>query len=367
MRYKAHLPVIAVLCLAEACSPKAQVKGTLTGAPEARLVVKKLAAPANELPDTVRTDAAGNYTYRLAVPEGEPEFVYLYKGDTKVASLILQKGDRVKVVSDTLGGYTVEGSEESAKLQRNEQEFAEFMQRFTRAAEAGDNAAASRQYIDYYRSRVRYVLDNMKSLTAIPVLYEKINADFPVFSQATDAIHFRNVFDSLSTVYPRSRYVQALGKEAQRRENLLSLRMRVDEAARKAYPDLELPSIDGAKVSLSGLDAKVVMIYFWSAADAAQKMFNQDVLLPLYKTYHDKGFEIYAVCMDTDKGAWAGVVKNQQLPWINVCDGLGAASQAAVLYNVGKLPMSFMLVDGTLSDTGIIGEASLRKFLETKL
>ena len=45
MRCKAHLPVIAVLCLAAACSPKAQVKGTLTGAPEARLVVKKLAAP----------------------------------------------------------------------------------------------------------------------------------------------------------------------------------------------------------------------------------------------------------------------------------------------------------------------------------
>ena len=35
------------------------------------------------------------------------------------------------------------------------------------------------------------------------------------------------------------------------------------------------------------------MVYFWQASEAAQKMYNQDVILPLYNTYHPKGLEIY--------------------------------------------------------------------------
>lgn len=369
MNHKICMPAALAICAAVvSCAPKAQVRGTLTGAPGAEIVVKPLAAPAGAIPDTVKTDANGSFVCRLDVREGEPEFLYLYKGDTKIASLLLEKGDKVNVVSDTLGNYSVEGSDESLKLQRSEQDFSDFLRRFTAAVDAGDNAAASKQYVDYYRSRVKYVMENAKSLTSIPVLYQKVNENFPVFSQPTDAIHFKNVYDSLMTVYPNSTYVKSLGKEARRRENLLGLRMRVNQASQKAFPDLELPAIDGKKVLLSKLDSKVVMIYFWSVADAAQKMFNQDVLLPVYKAYHAKGFEIFAVSLDTDKGAWASVVNGQKLPWINVCDGLGAASQAAILYNIGnRLPASFMILNGELVDASIRGEASLRKFLDSNL
>ena len=63
-------------------------------------------------------------------------------------------------------------------------------------------------------------------------------------------------------------------------------------------------------------------------------MMNLDFLLPVYETYRDKGLEIYAVSLDTDKGVWANAVKNQKLSWVNVCDGLGTASPALTLYNV---------------------------------
>lgn len=362
------LLAVAVLVAAVSCSDKAQVKGTLTGAPDTQVVVKQLSGSTLMAIDTLKTDASGAYSCKIDVLKGQPQFVYLYKGDTKIASLLLQKGDKVKIVSDTLGKYSVEGSGESEKLRQVEEDFAAFMDKFSADAAAGDNAAASKDYIEYYRGCVKYIMTNSKSLTSIPVLYQKVNENFPIFSQATDAILFQNVYDSLMTEYPESKYVEALKKEVGKRFNIFNLSQRVQNAQEASYPDLNLPSVDGSKIKLSEVDSKAVLVYFWQAADAAQKMFNQDVLVPLYKEYHPKGLEIYSVSLDTDKGTWASTVKSQNLPWINVCDGLGAASQAAVLYNISRgLPVAYLIVDGTLSPDVIKTDKDLRKAVASKL
>lgn len=358
----------AVLAAASSCSDKVQVKGTLAGAPDTQVVVKQLSGSTLVTLDTLKTDASGAYSCKIDVLKGQPQFVYLFKGDTKIASLLLQKGDKVKVASDTLGKYSVEGSEESEKLRQVEEDFAAFIDKFSADAAAGDNAAASKDYIEYYRGCVKYIMTNSKSLTSIPVLYQKVNENFPIFSQATDAILFQNVHDSLMTVYPESKYLEALKKEAEKRFNIFNLSQRVQNARESSYPDLNLPSVDGTKVKLSEVASKAVLVYFWQAADAAQKMFNQDVLMPLYKEYHPKGLEIYSVSLDTDKGVWASAVKSQNLPWINVCDGLGAASQAAVLYNISRgLPVAYLIVDGNLAPDVIKNANDLRKAVASKL
>ncbi|MCI5719772.1 MAG: redoxin domain-containing protein [Bacteroidales bacterium] len=368
MKNCSFLLMAGAIAMLSSCSQKSSINGTLTGAKDAEVVVKELNGASTTVLDTVKTNANGAYSYKMNILKGQPEFIYLYKGNTKIASLLLSNGDKVRVVSDTLGNYSVEGSEESVKLQQVEKDFASFMKSFSEAAERGDNKALSQQYVDYYRSRVKYIMGNPKSLTSIPVLYQKINDNFPVFSQQTDAIHFRNVYDSLKTVYPNSKYVAALGEEAKRRENLLSLGVRMENVKEMAFPDLDLPSIDGTKKKLSEVQGKVIMVYFWQAADAAQKMFNKDVLIPVYKEYHPKGLEIYSVSLDTDKGAWASVVKSQELPWINVCDGLGAGSQGAVLYNVGRqLPVAYLIIDGELSDEVVRGKDDLQRVLNANL
>lgn len=360
--------VLAVAVAAVSCSQKASVSGSLTGAPGAEVIVKELDNGSFKILDTLKTDANGGYSYKLDVKKDQPLFVYLYKDDTKLASLLLSKGDKVRVVSDTLGVYSVEGSEDCEKLRESEAAFSAFMHKFAQTAENEDFQALSRQYVDYYRSVVQYVLENSKSLAVIPVLYQKINDNFPVFSQATDAIHFKNVYDSLKTVYPDSKYVAALGMETDKRMNLLKLNSRLQNVEERSYPDIELPSIDGSKKKLSDVEAKVVMVYFWQAADAAQKMFNQDAILPLYRQYHSKGFEIYAVSLDTDKGVWASAVRNQELPWVNVCDGMGPASPAALTYNINKgLPVSYFIVDGQLVVEDIKKESDLRRVLSANL
>lgn len=351
--------------LAAACAkPSARIDGTLTDAPDRQVIVKLLDINNYKVLDSVKTDAAGRYSYKVPVQKGQPEFVYLYYGDTKISSLLLQEGDEVKVVTDTLGRGSVVGSVESERLQEVERKFAEFLREAERAE---DNAAFRRSYIQYYREAVKYVMNNPHSLTVVPVLFQNVNPDLPVFSQTTDALHFRNALDSLSAVYPDSKYVKALERETTRREGILGFDSRLSMASEAEYPDIKSKDINGNEVSLQALDSKAVILFFWTVTDPESKILNQETYKPVYQDYHDKGLEIFAVSLDTDKAAWASVVKSQELPWVNVNDGLGASSPAATLYNVTSLPRAYLILDGKIVDRRVEGEKALRRELDKVL
>jgi peroxiredoxin len=225
----------------------------------------------------------------------------------------------------------------------------------------------SRRYVDYYRRSVRYVMEHPKSLTSVPVLFHRVNDGLAVFDQPTDGILFGSISDSLKTVYPESRYVKALEREAARRTNLMQIGQRLQEADQVGYFNIDLPTLSGTNAKLSDVQSKVVMLYFWATTDE-QKMFNMDTLIPVYNEFHDRGFEIYAVSLDVDKTAWATVVRSQQLPWVNVCDTRGDASPLINLYGVSSLPMAYFLVDGDLDPNANVSDAaSIRKYLQAKL
>ena len=369
----------AATVFAAACTTGAKIEGNLEGAPATDVIVKLLNVNRYELLDTVKTDASGHFTYKMEVTKGQPEFVYLFHKDTKVASLLLQAGDKVKVQADTLGNFTVEGSVESEKLAQVEKNYAaaygtlEALAEELAAADAKKalelQAALGKEYVNYYRECVRYIMTNSRSLTVIPVLYQNFGPELPVFGQGTDAIHFRNAADTLEMVYPDSKYVMALRKEADKRNSYLEVAALLSNAQEIGYPEIELPDYKGAKVKLSDVESKskVTMLFFWNPSDNSQKMFNLDVLKSVYTDYHKRGFEIYQVALDPDKASWAKVVKEQALPWVNVCDGLGAQSPYVLQYNLAVLPVAYIISDGALVDGDVVDEKSLRKLINSLL
>lgn len=365
----------AIALFAASCVQNARISGTLENAPGKDVVVKLLDVNRYSVLDTLTTDARGRFSCKVEVEKAQPEFIYLFYGDTKIASLLLESGDRVSVTADTLGNYSVEGSEESLRLKEVEQRFADFANRMVELSEEYDAAGQSKSqlasvrseissvFVKHYRESVKYVTCNPKSLTCIPVLYESLNEYSPVFSQPTDALHFRSVCDSLKTVYPESRYVKALEKETARRENLLALGMRLGDADAVGFPEIELPDMNGKKVKLSEVKSNVVLLHFWDAAEATQKLLNIEALSEIYNEFHGRGLEIYSVCVTPDKSLWASVMKAQKLPWINVNDGLGVNSPAVRLYNVTSAPTTYIIAGGSLKDTRISGAEGLRREL----
>ena len=376
-RFSNVIRCAAAALLAAACTPTAKVEMTLDSAPSSEVVVKLLNINQYEVLDTLKTDASGKFSYKVNVEEGQPEFVYVYYKDKRVVSLLLEAGDKVNVSADTLGNYTVQGSEESSRLALVEQEYSAAQKRLHALAvqmeTASDEQMASlrqalaKEYVAYYRQCVKYILENSRSLTAVPVLYQNFGPELPVFSQNTDAIHFVNVADSLALAYPQSKYVRALRKEAERRYGYMELEAKLRTVSPVGFPDIVLPDINAQQVRLSEVDSKVIMLFFWDPSNANQKMFNLDILESLHNDYHKKGFEIYQVALTTDKAAWAQIVKKQNLPWINVCDRLGAASQYVTTYNIPVLPATYIIADGELVDGEIVDEKSVRRLLDKLL
>jgi hypothetical protein len=157
----------AAVSVAAVCSDKARIDVDINQAASSEVVVKKLNVNKFEVLDTVAVDASGKMSYAMEIEAGQPEFVYLFHGDKKIASLLLSKGEKVHVSADTLGNYTVTGSEESARLAEVEKDLAAVSARLdaltsqlegaSAEAAAKINAAATQEYV----AALRFV-DNKK-------------------------------------------------------------------------------------------------------------------------------------------------------------------------------------------------------------
>ena len=360
----------------EQAADVAKVDGVIEGAPASEVVIGKLDVNQLVILDTLTTDQDGKFQYELEVKKGNPEFVYVYYEGAKVASLLLEADDEVAVNVPVEGVPSVDGSEESAKLIQVELEHAAMSAIFADYAAQLENASQSQydkvvrqmtdNYREYNKKSIKYVMENSHSLTAIPVLYRTLG-DLPLFAMSTDAVLFSSIADSLATVYPESKFVKSLRADADARMAELDLIRRIEMAEEVGYLDIELPGLDGSMKKLSEVDSKVVLLYFWTSSRANQNNFNIDVLKKLYNDYHKKGFDIYQVSLDVDKVHWATTVMGQDLPWTNVCDIRGAASEYVTLYNLQALPAAFVISDGELVDGELVDEASFRKLLDKLL
>lgn len=336
-------------------SNTATVNATITGADQKEIIVSKLAVNQLKTVDTLKTN--GNGAVKAEIAAGEtPDFYYLsYKGK-KLASLILKAGDKVNVTVDTLGkGLEIEGSAESALLMEYDQKLAASMAKFeelsvkmNQAMESNDskamqelNSELGKVFVQHKQGVVKTIMQNPYAFANIQALYQSFANALPVFGGENDHLLVQRVHDSLQTVYPASAYVKSLQEQLDQIHKVQEMAVKVSQATEASFPNIILPDANAKMVELESLEGKPFILMFWTIADANQKMFNND-LMDIYKKYKAKGLEIYQVSIDTDKAAWATAVKEQQLPWISVCDGKGAASPAVFAYNITSIPAIFV-------------------------
>ena len=100
MKSSKLLAAAALVLLSAACGKNTKIEGTLFETPNSQVIVKLLDVNRFQVLDSVKTDAKGHFSYSLDIKKAQPEFVYLFYGDRQIASLLLQKGDKVKVESE---------------------------------------------------------------------------------------------------------------------------------------------------------------------------------------------------------------------------------------------------------------------------
>lgn len=132
------------------------------------------------------------------------------------------------------------------------------------------------------------------------------------------------------------------------------------------FTDITLEDMEGAKHSLSEYvgKGKYVLVDFWASwcGPCRAEMPN---VKAAYEKFHEKGFDVVGISLDSDKAAWTGAVKKLGLPWHHISDLKGWESDAAALYGINAIPATLLVgPDGKIISNNLRGEALAEKLAE---
>jgi len=119
-------------------------------------------------------------------------------------------------------------------------------------------------------------------------------------------------------------------------------------------------------LALSSFRGKIVLIDFWASWCGPCRK-DMPGVVKLYNKYKAKGFEIFGVSLDKDKGHWVDAIKNDGITWPQVSDLKHWESEPAKMYDVRSIPFTVLLdKEGKIIAKGLRG-AELEKAIENAL
>lgn len=358
MMKKSFLLLIAAALLGGCSTDKVTIEGEFAACPEESVVLESALANGAIVADSIRTNANGEFRLKAALPEGESTF-YTLRCAERTIPLILSKGEKVvvKSVPGLINGYTVSGSTESELVRevRNllglgvaklDSLTTIYNQTSSKTLQQAINKEYSATFLDIKRKQIEFIVKNAGSLAAIYALNQRIPGDGVLFAGQHDVVYFRLVAEEVEKNYPSSPYLAGLKAAIDNYDRQVEFNNMISDALAATpanFPEITLPDMYGKKQSLTELQKdKVVLLDFWTIGDENASFRNAE-LKELYTKYHDKGFEIYQVSVDTSKPAWVEIVQMQKLPWVSVCDFKGGNSIAVQLYGIQSVPQNFLL------------------------
>lgn len=111
------------------------------------------------------------------------------------------------------------------------------------------------------------------------------------------------------------------------------------ETLREQPLDLKFTAVDGSEVDLKTMRGKVVLLDFW-ATWCGPCIAELPNIQKVYRQYHDKGFEVVGVSLDSqdDAGKLKTFIKERGVPWPQHFDGLGWKNRFAQEFGVMAIP-----------------------------
>ncbi len=125
---------------------------------------------------------------------------------------------------------------------------------------------------------------------------------------------------------------------------LLFTTTRAQELANITDPRLQirLPDVNGDSLTLASLKGKVVLLDFWASWCLPCRASNKK-LARLYPKYREKGFEIFGVSVDEEKGDWLKAIRKDKITWMQVNDAGGNMGKTIMDWNVTAIPTTFLI------------------------
>jgi peroxiredoxin len=361
--------ILLVLLLIQGCKfiseDNVTISGTFTNLPAAKLLVYQVLPSGKPLIDSVSTDAEGKFTISLAVEKAG--YYTLKSSSTDEITLVIAPGENLILSGDgkaLRNNYTVTGSKDSELLagfnqftMANLKKVDSLSGVFTESRMKPDfqliKNSLDSAYLQIFNDQKEKVIDfinrNPGSLASLLVISENFGPN-PLLSEKTHPELYLKLDSALMIAHPENSLVNSLHlrmldfravmEDMKIRDSLLQPGM--------PAPEIILPNTSGNETKLSSLKGKLVLVYFWSSWNALSRQTNMN-LSTLYTKFRSRGFEIYAVSVDSDTDLWQKACLIDRAYWINVIDTKGLASEFSKAYGIRELPdMILIAKDGTI-------------------
>lgn len=193
----------------------------------------------------------------------------------------------------------------------------------------------------------QYILKNPTSAGSAAIIYDRF-ISYPNFPVA----------EELFALLTKEARQSDIGEQIN-----TALKTNAKTAKGKVAPAIAMPDKDGKIVKLSDFRGKYVLVDFWASWCGPCRRENPNVVAA-YQKYHDKGFEILGVSLDSKKDAWLKAIAADGLTWTHVSDLQAWSNSAVKAYGVKSVPASFLLdPEGKVVGKDLRGE-ELNKTLE---
>jgi thiol-disulfide isomerase/thioredoxin len=361
IKYFSFLLNLSVLIIS--CSDgKSKISGNIENAKNEILFFEQLTATKVNKLDSVKIEKNGDFKMNVKIPEYG--FYRVRLSDNNFITLLLDSASSIELTANALNmqdGYIIKGSPESEKIANlfngMKQTFAtrdSLSKLYNMLAQEGKldsitAASLTSKFLSINAANRDYVLNFAKENNGslLPLLaVEYLNPQ-------EDVSEIAKIVESLNTNFPNSDYVKPLVA-------------RVNEMKRLSIgseaPEIMVSDPEGKQIALSSFRGKVVLIDFWASWCGPCRKENPNVV-KVYEKYKNKGFEIFGVSLDKEKGAWLQAIAADKLTWKHGSELAFWNSSFVKTYNIDGIPKT-VLVD----KNGIIIAKDLRgPQLEQKL
>lgn len=361
IKYFSFLLSLSILIIS--CSNgKSKISGNIENAKNETLFFEQMTSTKVNKLDSVKIEKNGDFKMNVKIPEYG--FYRVRLSDNNFITLLLDSTSSVELTANALNmqdGYTIKGSPESEKIANlfngMKQTFAtrdSLSKLYNMLAQEGKldsitAASLASQFLSINAKNREYVLSFAK---------ENNNSLLPLLSveylnPQEDVVEIAKIVENLNANFPNSDYVKPLVARLNEMKRL---------SVGSEAPEIMVSDPEGKQIALSSFRGKVVLIDFWASWCGPCRKENPNVV-KVYQKYKDKGFEIFGVSLDKEKGAWLQAIAADKLTWKHGSELAFWNSSFVKTYSIDGIPKT-VLVD----KNGIIIAKDLRgSQLEQKL